>query len=353
VTKSGIAVSLFSGAGGLDLGVEAAGYRVATAVEVDQDAADTMEKNFEGLVSGVVRESIFDIPTRDLLRSAGLRGRERPDLLVGGPPCTPFSKSGFWLDWKRAGLDPDASLLQAYTRVLAEARPRAFVLENVYALTYKNKASAPAFERLLREIDSAGYHCRWSVLNAADYGVPQARPRLFVVGVPKRSPLPDLPEATHCGKWENRRTGTIGRPHVTTGEALSGLVTSPEPQERVGGKWGHLLPGIPPGDNYLFYTKRRGHPDPLFEWRSRYWSFLLKLNPERPSPTIQAQPGPNVGPFHWESRRLRVAELRRLFTFPDDFELVGRRSSVQAQIGNSVPPLLAKRVVEQIARVQT
>ena len=75
--------------------------------------------------------------------AAGLDGT-RPDLLLGGPPCTPFSKSGFWLEWKREGLDPDASLLQAYTRILAEARPRRFVLENVYALTYNNKASKPA-----------------------------------------------------------------------------------------------------------------------------------------------------------------------------------------------------------------
>jgi DNA (cytosine-5)-methyltransferase 1 len=75
------------------------------------------------------------------------------------------------------------------------------------------------------------------------------------------------------------------------------------------------------------------------------------LSPDRPSPTIQAQPGPNVGPFHWDSRRLRVPELQRLFTFPDDFNFVGRRSSVQAQIGNAVPPLLAQRVAEQVAEV--
>ncbi|MBX6723826.1 MAG: DNA cytosine methyltransferase, partial [Dactylosporangium sp.] len=101
----------------------------------------------------------------------------------------------------------------------------------------------------------------------------------------------------------------------------------------------------PPGDNYLFYTKKRGHPDPQFKWRGKYWSFLLKLSPNSPSPTIQAQPGPYIGPFHWENRRLRVGELKRLFTYGDDFEFVGSRASVQAQIGNSVPPLLAERVV--------
>lgn len=163
----GVAISLFSGAGGLDLGVEAAGYHVAAAVEINHDSADTLEKNFSGLVSPVFRESILDVPTKELLRAAGLKGRQGPELLVGGPPCTPFSKSGFWLEWKRAGLDPDASLLQAYTRVLAEAKPRNFILENVYALTYNNRASRPPFERLLREIDKAGYACSWAVLNAA------------------------------------------------------------------------------------------------------------------------------------------------------------------------------------------
>jgi len=349
VTTHGLAISLFSGAGGLDLGVEMAGFSTAAAVELNEDAADTMEKNFRGLYSGVLRRDIFDVSTRDLLAAAGLRGRERPDLLIGGPPCTPFSKSGFWLEWKRAGLDPDASLLQAYTRVLAEAKPRAFILENVYALTYNNKASGPAFRRLLSEVDAAGYHYTWRVLNAADFGVPQSRPRLFVVGVRKRSKLPELPEPTHGGSWERRATGAADRPHVTAGEALAGLVTSPEPSEEVRGKWGHLLPEIPPGENYLHFTAERGHPDPIFEWRSRYWSFLLKLDPNRPAPTIQAQPGPNVGPFHWENRRLRVPELRRLFTYPDDFNFAGRRISVQAQIGNSVPPLLAQRVAEQVA----
>lgn len=351
MSTSGIAVSLFSGAGGLDAGVEAAGYRVAAAVEPDPDAADTMEKNFGGLVSPVIRHDIVDVPTRQLLRAAGLTGRQRPDLLVGGPPCTPFSKSGFWLEWKRAGLDPDASLLQAYTRVLAEARPRAFILENVYALTYNNRASAPAFARLLGEIDRAGYHCRWQVLNAADHGVPQLRPRLFVVGVPKRARLPELPSPTRGGRWERRSTGVATNPHVTAAEALTGLVTMAEPDEVVGGKWGHLLPGIPPGQNYLYYTAERGHPQPVFQWRSRYWSFLLKLDPDRPAPTIQAHPGPNVGPFHWENRRLRVPELRRLFTFPDDFAFVGSRRSIQAQMGNAVPPLLARVVAEAVAAV--
>jgi DNA (cytosine-5)-methyltransferase 1 len=344
VSTHGVAISLFAGAGGLDLGAERSGYEVRGAVEWDADAAATMEKNFDHLYSPVIQKDILQTPTAEILAAAGLAAGERPDLLVGGPPCTPFSKSGFWLEWKREGLDPDASLLQAYTRVLGEARPHRFILENVYALTYSNKASKPAYERLMREISAAGYHCTARVLNAADYGVPQARPRLFVIGVPKDETLPELPRPTNGGNWERRLTGDTDTPHITAGEALAGLITEPEPGEAVNGKYGHLLPDIPPGDNYLFYTDRRGHPAPLFRWRGKYWSFLLKLSPDKPAPTIQAQPGPYVGPFHWENRRLRVGELKRLFTYPDSFEFVGSRSSIQAQVGNSVPPLLAEKV---------
>ncbi|RZS86895.1 DNA (cytosine-5)-methyltransferase 1 [Motilibacter rhizosphaerae] len=351
MTTAPVAVSLFSGAGGLDLGAENAGAQVAAAVEHNPDAVATMEKNFTHLRGGVIQRDILQTSTEELLGAAEVDAVGGLDLLIGGPPCTPFSKSGFWLEWKRAGLDPGASLLQAYTRVLAESRPRAFVLENVYALTYNNRASRPAYERLQREIAEAGYDFHARVLNAADFGVPQARPRLFVIGVPEGHRLPDFPEPTHGGSWERRQSGKSGKPHVTTGMALEGVIADPEPEEVLRGQYGHLLEEIPPGDNYLYFTAQRGYPAPKFEWRSRYWSFLLKLHPDKPSPTIQAQPGPNVGPFHWDSRRLRVPEVKRLFTFPDEFEFVGSRSSVQAQLGNSVPPLLAQRVVESVLQV--
>jgi DNA (cytosine-5)-methyltransferase 1 len=112
-TSAGVAISLFSGAGGLDLGIEQAGYQVRAAIERYPDATLTMEKNFPHLAAAVIRSDILDVPTTEILRAAGLRNGTRPDLLVGGPPCTPFSKSGFWLDWKRAGLDPEARWLQA------------------------------------------------------------------------------------------------------------------------------------------------------------------------------------------------------------------------------------------------
>src|SRR5207249_2053769 len=152
-----------------------------------------------------------------------------------------------------------------------------------------------------------------------------------------------LPRPTHWGEHERRsRPGWAdnAQPHVTTRHALHGVKSDPEPSEKVDGRYGHLLPEIPPGDNYLHFTKERGYPRPLFKWRSRYWTFLLKLHPERPATTIQAQPGPYVGPFHWQNRRLRVPELKRLQGFPDDYEFVGGRRSAQVQLGNAVPPPL-------------
>src|SRR5260221_9472502 len=202
-----------------------------------------MEKNFDHLVSPVIRSDILAPPPRQIPAAAGLKRGQRPALLIGGPPCTPFSKSGFWLEWKRAGLDPGASLLQACTRVLAEARPRRFVLENVYALTFDNRASRPAYERLLREIDAAGYHGRASVLNAADYGVPQARPRLFIVGAPKDVPLPGHPAPTHGGLWERR--GSSGPPRP--------------PRPRGGGPARPGPPPRPPGEGH---RRGKGPPPP-------------------------------------------------------------------------------------------
>src|SRR3954447_20509911 len=107
--ERGVAISLFSGAGGLDLGAEQAGYRVHAAVEYNNDAADTMEKNFPDLRSPVIRQNILEVPSAQIREAAGLGPKEQPELLIGGPPCTPFSKSSFWLEWKREGLDPNAS----------------------------------------------------------------------------------------------------------------------------------------------------------------------------------------------------------------------------------------------------
>jgi DNA (cytosine-5)-methyltransferase 1 len=115
------------------------------------------------------------------------------------------------------------------------------------------------------------------------------------------------------------------------------------------GKWADLLPTIPEGQNYLWHTARGGGV-PLFGWRRRFWSFLLKLSKGLPSWTIQAQPGPATGPFHWRNRRLSARELARLQTFPDDVALACGRAEAQRLIGNAVPSALAELLGREIKR---
>jgi DNA (cytosine-5)-methyltransferase 1 len=345
------AFSLFTGAGGLDLGVESVGYNVVFAIENDPIAVETLNLNRKSYFPSLPEVDPFDITQLDpraVMRETGIAEGEI-DLLVGGPPCVAFSKSGFHLDYKREGRDPRAGLLGDYLRFLEALRPETYLLENVFGLAYRNQ-SAPFFNALVNGIRSLGYSVTYEVLNAADYGVPQNRQRLFVIGRRDGRSL-ELPGPTHWGEHERRRPPDNVDdllPHVTTREALRGLRTRPEPTEEVNGKYGHLLPEIPPGRNYLHFTAHEDHPKPLFKWRSRYWTFLLKLDPDRPASTIQGQPGPYVGPFHWNNRRLRVPELKRLQGFPDDFKLAGARRDIQLQIGNSVPPPLVARIAEAI-----
>jgi len=345
------AFSLFTGAGGLDLGVEASGYDVVYAIENDATAVETLNRNRDVWFPTLPEVEPLDITTlnpRAVMKEAGVR-RGEIDLLVGGPPCVAFSKSGFHLEYKRDGRDPRAGLLGDYLRFLEALRPQAYLLENVFGLAYRNQ-SAAFFDSLLTGIRELGYSVTYEVLNTADYGVPQNRQRLFIVGCRDGQQL-SLPAPTHWGEHERRRPPEHVSellPHMTAGEALDGLVTEPEAQESVNGKYGHLLPEIPPGRNYLHYTEHEGHPNPLFKWRSRYWTFLLKLDPERPASTLQGQPGPYVGPFHWDNRRLRVPELKRLQGFPDDYEFAGSRRDIQLQVGNSVPPPLVAHIATAI-----
>lgn len=369
-------VSLFSGAGGLDLAVERADaeplavadpgtglLRVSIATDYNEPALDTLRANFDraATLSGDIR----DVSTERILDKAGLRASE-PVLVVGGPPCTPFSKSGFWLEQKRESRDPNASLLDEYVRVVREARPEAFVLENVQGLTYRTHQAQ--FDRLLRALTELGYNPQWKVLLAADYGVPQLRRRVFVVGRRDGKKF-DFPEPTHSGWSErDRKIDTSKLPHATAGQAFAGLpeVLSVTDDEIVAGQYGDLAAEVPPGQNYLWHTDRYGGQN-RFEWRSRYWTFLLRLDPNRPATTLQAQPGPWVGPFHWENvrdsdgleraRRLRVAEMLRLMSFPDDFKIAGSRADVQRQLGNAVPLELGKAVLralmEQLGYIST
>jgi DNA (cytosine-5)-methyltransferase 1 len=358
------AISLFSGAGGLDLACEASGFRTVAAVELDARARETMSHNADEFfpdlncdpATGALFRDITETPPQLLLERAGLR-RGEAALLHGGPPCVAFSKTGYWLPFKREDKDPKATLVDWFAGMAAETKPKAVLMENVYGLVYKR--SRHHLERFLALMDEADYEMRFEVLLAADYGVPQIRQRLFCVGL-RRDLIdgdPSLwefpwPEQSHAGPHETRKLWRQDLPgHVTAGEALvdlPGRLNPAEPEEIVRGTFEQEFRAVPPGDNYLFWTEKRGHPEPRWEWRTRYWSFLLKAHPDEPSPTIQGQPGPWVGPFHWENRRFRTAELKRLMTFPDGFEILGSRRERQLQLGNAVPPLLGEQVADGV-----
>jgi DNA (cytosine-5)-methyltransferase 1 len=342
------AISLYTGAGGLDYGFEAAGFRTAVAIEMDEHCIDTIRENRRW---PVICADIGGVQTDDILAKAKLKAGEA-DVLIGGPPCQPFSKSGFWATGSTKRLtDPRASTLENYLRVLEEAKPRAFLLENVEGLGFKGKDEGLRYIcARLDEINSrrgTRYTAFPEVLNAADYGVPQLRRRMFIVGA-RDGTLFRFPRPTHGlsdDLFPTRQTR-----HITAWDALRSIRPSKSDQEilRLRGKWADLLPTIPEGQNYLWHTERGGG-EPLFGWRRRYWSFLLKLAKNAPSWTIQAQPGPATGPFHWNNRRLSVREMARLQTFPNDVKIIGPYAEAQRQLGNAVPSLLGEVLAREIS----
>lgn len=337
-------ISLFTGAGGLDLGLEAAGFNTSICVEMNPEACQTLRTNRDW---NVIESSIQEVSSRKILSAANLK-RGSASLLVGGPPCQPFSKSGYWYSGDTLRMeDPRALTVKQYLRVLDETLPAAFVLENVPGFAYEQKAEGlNYFLRGLKRINrerKVNYSANWTVLNAVDYGVPQRRERLFVVGSIDGERF-EFPEPTHADSNKNLL------PFTTAWDSIGDLeFTEDDPRLQLSGKWARLLPSIPEGWNYLWHTSRGGGL-PLFGWRSRYWNFLLKLAKNQPSWTIQAQPGPATGPFHWKSRRLSPRELCRLQTFPENYEIYGELYKVQRQIGNAVPSALSELIGLQIRR---
>lgn len=335
MTAIGGVISLYTGAGGIELGAESAGLDVRVCVEIDPVRVQTLSLNRPNW--RVVGHDISALTSLSILKCSGLRKSER-FFLSAGSPCQPYSKSAFWVPGRLSKIKSDhrTRTLWHFVRVVRDLRPQAFFFENVQALSYEPSLSL--FNRFLRSLSKLGYGVNWRVINSVRFGVPQKRERLFVVGI-RNHQMFDFPEPTH-------------RPnqYVSAGEALRSLRGSHEEGEDVTGKWGHLLCKIPPGKNYLHLARTKGGRRAVFAWRSRYWSFLLKLSPKLPSWTIQASPGPYAGPFHWENRRLRIPEVKRLQTFPDKYVVVGGRNSAWAQLGDATPPLLSARLFASLLK---
>jgi DNA (cytosine-5)-methyltransferase 1 len=337
-------ISLFSGCGGLDLGLERAGFTTVAALDMDKHCVASFTANFP--TAAVRCGDIVDWPETEM-RDWFSQFKQPISLLAAGPPCPPFSKSRFWrTDLPKGFADPaGAGSFRAVLSAIGECRPLAFLIENVKGLTYRTHRDA--LDSVVRDAEALGYAVNWKVLNAADYGVPQLRERCFIVGLLGGEPF-EFPAPTHAKESERSELP----PYVTAGDVLNDIDTEEAADtfgHTAGGRFKHLLEELPPGENYLYFTAERGHPSPQFKWRSRYWTYLLKLSPDLPSWTIQAKRTNNMGPLHWRNRVLRIEEVKRLQSFPDDFVLYGDVNKKWRQLGNAVPPVLAEAIGKAIA----
>jgi len=224
-------ISLFSGAGGMDIGFGMAGFQTAVAVEYDKSCCETLKKNNPSLA--IIQGDISNVKTSEILEAGGLKVMEAA-LVVGGPPCQSFSLAG-----KRMGMeDPRGKLVLEFIRVVRESLPKVFVMENVKGMV--NWEKGRAIQAIMNEISEPivfknkkyTYDVSIAVLNAADYGVPQLRERVFLVGNRMGKKF-QFPEQTHC----KQLGGTIDlfnktkKTYTTVWDAIGDLPPADEPSE--------------------------------------------------------------------------------------------------------------------------
>lgn len=340
------AIGFFSGAGGLDVGAQLAGAKVISSLDFDKDSVATMKSNSYFAHSSHFHADIKDVTAKSYSNIIKENNPEKL-LLVGGPPCQPFSKAGYWVTHEnRLGSEDPRNMIGQYLRIVDEIRPDGFLLENVESLMHPK--NAPAVIEIEEAIDKLGYHLSIHRVNAIDFGVPQKRKRVFFMATKKETK--GEPIRTH-GSSNDILLDSSLKPYERVIDWIGKFDSEEffEAEELVYGKtYENHLRQVPPGQNYFALTARDGHPEPSFEANKRFWNFLLKLHPNLPSWTIAAQPGPWVGPFHWNNRRLRVPEIAALQTFPEDYLFAGNRRSIHKQIGNAVPSLLGRAIVEHL-----
>lgn len=341
-----IAVSLFSGAGGLDIASFMAGVPVISSTDLDSDCIQTLKLNESFFGNTKIIEGDLHKIKSDVFKDIVNKYKHRNFIVIGGAPCQPFSKAGYWVgNNTRKGInDPRATLVDEYLRVVTDILPDGFVFENVESLLHPTNRLI--ISKFLEIIEECGYKHKIVRANALDYGVPQKRKRLFIIGT-KGIFKHEEPIKTNCDATLCVKTGL--KPYATVGsfiEEFAGEEFFEEYEVTKGGTYYEDLCEVPPGQNYKALTAWAGYPNPKFVADKRFWSFLLKLSPDLPSWTITAQPGPWVGPFHWENRRLRVPEAAAIQTFPKGYRFYGNRRSVQKQIGNAVPCLMGKAMIE-------
>lgn len=298
-------VSLFSGAGGLDLGFKMAGHEIIWANDLYEDAVETYRYN---LGDHIVCEDISKVNADDIPDC---------DIVIGGFPCQGFSVANM----KRTEGDERNELYKQLIRVIDSKQPKFFLAENVKGILSLGKGRV--FEMIKTDFESLGYTVKYQVLNAADYGVPQTRQRVIIVGVRSDIDFEYIyPAPTHNADGSN---GLLR--WVSVSEALEDI---PDPD----------LPNDLPNHEYSKY-------------KLQFNGYLghRALDPDKPAPTVTAR-GDNKGgvvilPHPNAQRRMSCRELAKVQSFPLDYKFFGNRSSIYRQIGNAVPPLLGYAIAKE------
>ncbi len=311
-------VSLFSGCGGLDLGFKMAGYEIVWANDFDHWSCETYKRNFgDHILEGDITKINFDeIPDAD--------------IITGGFPCQDFS-----MIWKREGLGTERGNLYTYfVKAVKTKMPKVFVAENVKGLLTAN--GGKAIQQIVNDFAKLGYKINIDLYNFAEYGAPQLRERVLIVGV--RSDLEfsfKKPEPLR-NSWN----------YMTAGEALLGVekVNYNNEHQNIKEKTKEMLKLIPEGGNFSSIPK-----DSPYYVKGMISHVYRRLHRNKPSTTIIAGGGGGTWGYHYEEPRpLTNRERARLFGYPDNFVFEGSISEVRHQIGNSVPPIAAKVVAQQL-----
>ncbi len=361
ISDRAISISLFTGAGGLDIGMEQAGFQTVSIVEKEPDAAKTVALN-RPYFNNAARD-IQNITYQNLLEEGGRvldLGRPlRPgevDLVTGGPPCQPFSTAG-----KRGSvIDPRGSLFMDFIRIVAEVQPRFFVMENVKGLLSAPIRHRPHLERgegcpaleldemhgaalgvVLTEMKHLGYRVVYNLLEAADYGVPQNRSRVIFIGSRDNESV-TFPLPTHS------KDGTALPKWRTLKDALIDL-EDPQPEYSAYSenrlKYLRLLKS---GQNwrYLPNDLKKEAMGGAYESGGGKVGFYRRLSWDKPSPTVTTSPHQKATDMcHPEELRpLSIRECAKIQTFPDSWVFYGSIASKYRQIGNAVPVVLAKAI---------
>ena len=336
-------VDLFSGAGGSALGFVQAGFRIAAAVDIDRWAVETYRRNLGSAFQGDLRF----LTGEDLLSAAGLTEGE-VDTVLGCPPCQGFTDHG------RRG-DPRNSLVKTFLERIYEIRPRSVVFENVPGIIRRGRHLLDLLSDRLRRI---GYRVSWDVLNAADYGVPQVRRRVVLIAVRREDGAPSMPAPTHAHPEVAPKLGL--EPWRTVRDAFRNLPPpgtglpnhepprhSPRIRELISmiPKNGGSIRDLPKKYWLRCHLNHNGHRDVYgrLEWN-------------RPATTITCGVySPSKGRFIHpeEDRGITMREAARLQGFPDWFTFEGPRRAVACQIGNALPPPMARRIAKSLIRSLT